>query len=222
MKFSTIAATTLCAAVATAAPSGAWGEFSWRLHTRPVHSHVHRRFMECWPRPVSIHLHILCQSYSRPSGERYHKPDLHRWSSSMFRTPITRLYKLIQIHQGAVGYYDFGINSNTNTICYNITLIGFRGQYQSPALTATHIHEAARGQNGLPRVAFPNPVGDEQYANSAGCIKGPFRTGLNVTGTTTDTGATFNVRQIEQNPAGFFADVHSSLAVPGAVRGQIA
>lgn len=71
-------------------------------------------------------------------------------------------------------------------------------------------------------MAFPNPVGDESYANSIGCITGPFRTGLNTTGTTTDTGASFNVKQIEDNPSGFNADVHSSLAVPGAVRGQFA
>lgn len=128
----------------------------------------------------------------------------------------------LTISQGAIGYYDFGLNSYTNTICYNITLIGFRGEYQSPALTATHIHESAKGLSGPPRIAFPNPVGDESYANSIGCIKGPFRTGLDTTGTTTDTGAGFNVKQIEENPAGFNADVHSSLAVPGAVRGQFA
>lgn len=126
------------------------------------------------------------------------------------------------LSQGAIGYYDLGLNSYTNTICYNITLIGFRGNYQSPALTATHIHQAARGQSGSPRIAFPNPVGDEKYANSIGCLKGPFRTGVNNTGTTVDSGTGFQVRQIEQNPAGFFADVHSSLAVPGAVRGQLA
>ncbi|KAJ0108241.1 hypothetical protein J7T55_000207 [Diaporthe amygdali] len=58
---------------------------------------------------------------------------------------------------GASGTYNFGINSQTDTICYNITLYGFRGEYQSPAATATHIHEAARGASGPPRIAFPNP-----------------------------------------------------------------
>ncbi|KAK5071621.1 hypothetical protein LTS08_004637 [Lithohypha guttulata] len=122
---------------------------------------------------------------------------------------------------GAIGYYNFGLNKYTNTICFNITLNGFRGNYQSAAITATHLHEAARGQSGPPRIAFPNPVGNEQYANSIGCIKGPFRTGINGTNGV-DTGAAFQVSQIEANPAGFFADVHSSLAVPGAVRGQLA
>jgi len=126
---------------------------------------------------------------------------------------------------GASGTYLLGLNSDSNTICYNITLNNFRGNYFSPAITATHLHEAARGQSGSPRIAFPNPVAinaDGSVRRTVGCMTGPFKTGLNVTGTTTDTGAAFNVKQIEANPAGFFVDVHSSLAVPGAVRGQIA
>lgn len=40
-------------------------------------------------------------------------------------------------HQGAKGYYDFGINSKKNVICYNIRLYGFRGEYESAADTAS-------------------------------------------------------------------------------------
>lgn len=124
---------------------------------------------------------------------------------------------------GASGTYNFGINSQTDTICYNITLYGFRGEYQSPAATATHIHEAARGASGPPRIAFPNPqpvAGNKDVRNSVGCITGPFKTGVLANGV--DTGDGFKLASIEKNPAGFFADVHSSLAVPGAVRGQLA
>lgn len=124
---------------------------------------------------------------------------------------------------GASGTYNFGINSQTDTICYNITLYGFRGEYQSPAATATHIHEAARGASGPPRIAFPNPqplAGNKDVRNSVGCITGPFKTGVMANGK--DTGDGFKLASIEKNPAGFFADVHSSLAVPGAVRGQLA
>ncbi|TKA31021.1 hypothetical protein B0A50_01989 [Salinomyces thailandicus] len=122
---------------------------------------------------------------------------------------------------GTVGYYDYGINSRENYICWNIELQGFRGEYQSAANTATHIHEAPRGQAGPPRLAIPNPVpvGDGQKRISIGCMMGPFETGIISNGQ--DTGAGFEVRQIEQNPAGFFTDVHSSLAVPGAVRAQL-
>lgn len=124
---------------------------------------------------------------------------------------------------GASGTYNFGLNSQTDTICYNITLYGFRGEYQSPATTATHIHEAARGASGPPRIAFPNPqplASNKDVRNSVGCLTGPFKTGVLANGV--DTGAGFKVANIEKNPAGFFADVHSSLAVPGAVRGQLA
>ncbi|KAH7014708.1 hypothetical protein B0J12DRAFT_714751 [Macrophomina phaseolina] len=110
----------------------------------------------------------------------------------------------------AIGYYNFGINSNDNTICYHITLHNFRGEYQSPARTATHIHEAAKGASG--------PRGKKRV--SIGCLTGPFTTGIVQNGK--DTGEGFHISQIEKNPAGFFADVHSSLAVPGAVRGQLA
>ncbi|KAL8626998.1 hypothetical protein Q9189_007293 [Teloschistes chrysophthalmus] len=120
---------------------------------------------------------------------------------------------------GCSATYDFGINAERDFICYSIVLKGFRGGYQSPARTATHVHEGAKGRNGPPRLAFPNPVGEgkgERY--SFGCLTGPFTTGLLANGT--DTGEGFKVAQIEANPAGFFADVHSSLAVPGAARGQ--
>lgn len=89
--------------------------------------------------------------------------------------------------------------------------------------TLAHIHEAPKGKAGPPRIAFPNPVrtgnGDERV--SIGCLKGPFETGVENADTGMDTGAGFHVSQIEKNPAAFFCDVHSSLAVPGAVRGQL-
>ncbi|KAG7417980.1 hypothetical protein LZL87_001361 [Fusarium oxysporum] len=121
--------------------------------------------------------------------------------------------------KGSKGLFKFGINSNEDVICYNITLYGFRGDYQSPANTATHIHEAVKGKSGPPRIAFPNPVGDEKSRNAVGCLQGPFRTGVIQNGQ--DTGIGFTLKQIEKNPEKFFADSHSSLAVPGAFRGQL-
>jgi hypothetical protein len=124
---------------------------------------------------------------------------------------------------GASGTFNFGINSAANMICYNITLHEFQGDFDSPATTATHIHEAARGASGPPRIAFPNPEpvnGDVAVRNSAGCLKGPFTTGVMVEGK--DSGEGFHVTMIEANPAAFMADTHSSLALPGAVRGQLA
>ena len=124
---------------------------------------------------------------------------------------------------GACGYYELALNSKKNFICYKIRLSGFGDAlYVSPADTATHIHEAARGASGPPRIAFPNPAyeGKPDDRFSIGCMSAPFQTGVNVSGI--DTGVGFNVKQIEDNPKMFFADVHTNKAVPGAVRGQLA
>ena len=63
---------------------------------------------------------------------------------------------------GASGIFKFGLNSHEDIICYNITLFGFRGDYQSPAKTATHIHEAEKGKSGPPRYVeiFPDMCRD--------------------------------------------------------------
>lgn len=73
---------------------------------------------------------------------------------------------------GTFATYDFGINSDIDLICYNIKLVGFRGEYQSMARTSTHVHEAAKGKNGPPRLAFPNPTGDGNERFSFGCMQG--------------------------------------------------
>lgn len=122
---------------------------------------------------------------------------------------------------GASGQFNYAINSKTDTICYDITLFDVTGAYQSPARTATHIHQAAKGRNGPPRIAFPNPVGDDKIRRSVGCLTGPFLTGIKMADNVTDTGAGFTLSQIEANPSGFFTDSHTALFVAGVVRGQL-
>lgn len=102
--------------------------------------------------------------------------------------------------EGGFGTFAFGLNSIQDVICYvsglalifaddkNITLY-VKGTYQSPASTATHIHEAVKGRAGPPRLSFPNPVPLDRVSGldsfswraSFGCLQGPFRTGLNGT-----------------------------------------
>jgi hypothetical protein len=144
---------------------------------------------------------------------------------------------------GAVGYYKYAINSREEVICYVSILLStitwlsltsiqdivhkdVTGPYQSPARTATHIHQAAKGLNGPPRIAFPNPVGDDKFRQSKGCLKGPFVTGINVTGSNppVDTGSAsgFKLSLIEANPAGFFTDAHTTLFTAGVFRAQLA
>jgi hypothetical protein len=125
---------------------------------------------------------------------------------------------------GAIGHYNYGINVDLDIICYNITLIGVTGPYDSPAVTATHIHEAGAGRAGPPRIAFPNPEpadsGPEVVKRSQGCLKGPFETGIDGPNGA-DTGAGFTLKQIEDNPEGFFTDSHTVKSVPGVVRAQM-
>lgn len=124
--------------------------------------------------------------------------------------------------EGATGDFMFWINSEEEVICYEITLTGVTGDYESPADTATHIHEAAAGEPGPPRLAFPNPepVGDEPRTSS-GCMAGPFTTGVEGDDGA-DTGEGFSLAEIEANPAGFTGDSHTEEFADGVVRGQLA
>lgn len=98
------------------------------------------------------------------------------------------------------------------------------GPYDSPAVTATHIHQAAEGRAGPPRIAFPNPEpadsGPEVVKRSSGCITGPFQTGI-TDDDGVDTGAGFTLAQIEADPASFFTDSHTVVSVAGVVRAQM-
>lgn len=124
---------------------------------------------------------------------------------------------------GAEGRFEFFTNADENIICWRIAVTGLTTEYQSAAKTATHIHQTPAGENGPPRIAFPNPgpVTDDpdETRISVGCAEGPFTTGLAPEGT--DTGTGFTLDQIEANPAGFSADTHTTDAVSGAVRGQL-
>lgn len=123
--------------------------------------------------------------------------------------------------EGATGAFMFRINSDLDILCYEITLEGVSGDYESPADTATHIHEAAAGEPGPPRIALPDPspVGDGPRT-SEGCLQGPFTTGVEADGV--DTGEGFTLAEIEANPAGFTGDSHTVDFTAGVVRGQLA
>jgi hypothetical protein len=121
---------------------------------------------------------------------------------------------------GASGTFTYRINSELEVICYDISVRGITPPYESPAKTATHIHEAASGQSGPPRIAFPNPEDDGSgELVSSGCLEGPFTTGVAPEGT--DTGEGFTLAEIEANPSAFFTDTHTAANPAGAVRGQL-
>lgn len=121
---------------------------------------------------------------------------------------------------GATGTFNYRINSDSEIICYDITLRGVTPPYMSPAKTATHVHEGNAGMAGPPRLALPNPTdAGDGTLNSSGCLQGPFTTGLMVNGV--DTGEGFSLAEIEADPSAFFTDSHTTTFVAGAVRGQL-
>ena len=74
---------------------------------------------------------------------------------------------------GSYSTWHLGINGPQNIICWYVESYGFAGAYQSPALTATHVHEGPRGATGPPRLAFPNPEemdGGNGVRVSRGCF----------------------------------------------------
>lgn len=78
---------------------------------------------------------------------------------------------------------------------------------------------------GPPRVVFPDPEpadsGPEVDKVSKGCQTGPFLTGvLNDAGV--DQGVGFTLKEIEADPTGYYADIHTEKWVPGVNRGQFA
>lgn len=123
---------------------------------------------------------------------------------------------------GASGNFTFRINSDQEIICYDIVLNGVTPPYDSPARTATHIHEATSGNSGPPRLVLPDPqdTGDGTL-RSEGCMQGPFTTGLTGDDDVTDTGEGFSLAQLEAAPEQFFADNHTSQFTDGSVRGQL-
>ncbi|NEK86796.1 CHRD domain-containing protein [Blastococcus saxobsidens] len=121
---------------------------------------------------------------------------------------------------GASGTFTYRINADLEVICYDISVQGITPPYESPAKTATHIHEAGAGESGPPRIAFPNPEDDGSGTLvSSGCLEGPFTTGVAPEGT--DTGEGFTLAEIEANPSAFFTDTHTAANPAGAVRGQL-
>ncbi|MTD17359.1 CHRD domain-containing protein [Nakamurella sp. YIM 132087] len=123
---------------------------------------------------------------------------------------------------GAMGTFNYRINSDLEIVCYDITVTGITTPYQSPARTATHIHQGNAGSAGPPRLAFPNPVEQADGSfRSEGCMQAPFTTGVKDAATGADTGDGFSLKQIEADPAAFFTDTHTAANPAGAVRGQL-
>ena len=88
------------------------------------------------------------------------------------------------------------LNPTLRTICYSLHVVDI-----APA-TAAHIHEGAAGVAGGVVVPFDAPTG----GSSSGCVE--------------NLDPELIVR-IQQNPAGYYVNVHNADFPAGAVRGQL-
>jgi hypothetical protein len=81
--------------------------------------------------------------------------------------------------------FDLQLFPDEEVICFDICARGVTPPYESPATTATHIHEGDRGVVGPPVVVFPDPQPrDPDFdgpRTSSGCLPGElaFQTGVN-------------------------------------------
>jgi len=103
--------------------------------------------------------------------------------------------------------YVFGIDGDATTLCYVINVDKISGLRRPLGESrAAHIHEGAAGTNGPVVVALAFPQGGE----SADCISEDEAD--------LDAGT---VRDILQNPADYYVNVHNNVYPGGAVRGQL-
>jgi hypothetical protein len=113
---------------------------------------------------------------------------------------------------GAIGTFNLRFDATTETICHSIILRGVTPPFESPAPTATHIHQGPQGTAGPPVWLFPNPaMADDGTLRSEGCQRAAFPADADG----------FSLAEIEANPAGFYVDTHTTDHTAGSIRGQL-
>jgi hypothetical protein len=98
---------------------------------------------------------------------------------------------------GASGTAKITVNVGQNQVCWDLSTKGLTD------VTAAHIHKGAAGANGPPVVPF---------------------TGVDANGTSKGCGAASSAdvaKDLIQNPANYYVNVHTKAAPAGAIRGQL-
>ncbi len=102
----------------------------------------------------------------------------------------------------ATGTASIRLNQGRKRVCYRLTLSGQAG---SPVAGA-HIHRGVAGVNGGVVVALTNIAALDSGAAATGCEQ-------NVDANL--------IKEIRQNPAGFYVNIHTQAFPGGAARGQL-
>lgn len=114
----------------------------------------------------------------------------------------------------ASGSFDIDLYTGDEVVCYDISVTGVSGDWESPAPTANHIHAGNVGLVGPAIVAFPNPeMGSGGDFTTSGCLEDAL---IN----SDDSGVT-SLSAINDNPAGYYVDIHTSEFPRGDVRGNL-
>ena len=109
----------------------------------------------------------------------------------------------------ASGDYNLEFFLDDDVICFDISVSGVSGDWESPAPTANHIHEGNIALVGPPVLAFPDPdSGSGGDFSTSGCLEDPMLDDTDVT-----------LADIVAAPANFYVDIHTSEFPRGDIRG---
>jgi hypothetical protein len=97
----------------------------------------------------------------------------------------------------ASGSAHLTLNQGQEEICFDIALSGLVG------VVAAHIHEGSAGTNGGVVVSFGSGINSDN--DISGCVNADKA----------------SIKEIRQNPAGYYINVHTVAIPSGEVRGQL-
>jgi hypothetical protein len=100
------------------------------------------------------------------------------------------------------GTADLRLNSGREEVCFELTWQNLDGDVQR-----AHIHEAAAGMNGPIVVSLFEGESFSRTGSASGCDLGDATRAV--------------IKRIFKNPSGFYVNIHDSVRLGGAVRGQL-
>jgi hypothetical protein len=119
-------------------------------------------------------------------------------------TAILRGSKEVPVAGGASGTASIRLNQGQKRVCFTLIASGLGN-----SITGAHIHRGAAGAAG--DIVIPLPTDR----------LGPLEHGAPARGCVQDVAVAL-IKEIRQNPAGFYVNIHTEQFPGGAARGQLA